>query len=80
MLNWNGRDGLAANEGISWYLKEPPQLDFEFLTLSYSMGAGSKTTNNSEVKDEHQVLTLVETKAIEIWLLENKPKAEAAKP
>lgn len=79
MLNWNGRDGLAANEGFSWHLNEPPQLEFEFLTLSYAMGAGSKTThrktsNNSEVKDEQQPLTLIETKAIEMWLLESQPK------
>jgi hypothetical protein len=70
----------AANDGATWSLATAPQLSFEFVTLSYAMGAGSKTTNSSEVKDEHQVLTLVETKAIEVWLLENKPKAEDAKP
>jgi hypothetical protein len=68
ILNWNGTQGTAAAGGQPWALRIKPDLNIDFDTLSYSLGAGSKTLHTQTL-----TLTSGEILCIEEWLTTQNP-------
>ena len=72
ILNWNKTEGTAATHGQVWTLKAKPDLGFDYDTLSYSMGGGSKLVDGI-----HTPLEPADLLRIEQWLSSENPHQQA---